>query len=110
MDITLITIVIFVFVAIVFLLLFLFRSTNNKSFMAEDGSVFESKADLDIYESLYQKTLPLFSELDTKGSSQIILGFDKIFINKLTKEGFNDLKTLVKYRRQIESLSVLINN
>ena len=38
-----------------------------------------------------------------------ILGFDKSFISNLTTEGFPDLKTVVKYRKQIKLLSDLIN-
>ena len=109
MDITLIAIAIFILIALVFLSLFLFKSINKKSFTAEDGSVFDTKSDLDLYQNLYDKTKPLFSPDNEKGSSQLILGFEKVFLSKLTSEGFSDLKTLVKYRKQIKSLSELIN-
>ena len=109
MDITLIAIVIFILVPIVFLSLFLFKSINKKSFTADDGSVFDSQSDLDIYKNLYDKTKPLFSTDNENGSSQQILGFEKLFIYKLTTDGFADLKTLVKYRKQNKSLSELIN-
>ena len=110
MDITLIAIAIFILVAIVFLLLFLFKSINKKSFRAEDGSGFDSQSDLDVYQNLYEKTKPLFSNYDEKGSAQQILGFEKSFISKLKTEGFADLQTLVKYRVQLKSLSDLINS
>ncbi len=110
MDITLIAIAVFVFVAIAFLALYLFKSINKKSFTAEDGSVFDSQPDLDLYQRLYDKTKPLFSPDDENGSSQQTLGFEKTFISKLTIEGFPNLKTLVKYRKQFKSLSDLINN
>ena len=109
MDITLIAIAIFILVAIVFLLLFLFKSINKKSFRAEDGSVFDSQSDVDVYQNLYEKTKPLFSSDVEKGSAQSILGFEKSFITNLSSEGFPDLKTLVKYRKQFKSLSDLIN-
>ena len=109
MDITLIAIGIFIFVAIVFLGLFLFKSINKKSFTAEDGSVFDSESDLDVYQKLYEKTKPLFSSDAEKSSAQSILGFERSFITKLSSEGFPDLKTLVKYRKQFKSLSDLIN-
>ena len=109
MDITLIIIAIFIFIAIVFLSLFLFKSINKKSYTSEDGSVFVSQSDLDSYNNLYNKTKPLFVTDFDKGSSLQILGFEKVFISKLTGEGFSDLKTLVKYRKQIKSLSDLIN-
>ena len=110
MDITLIAIAIFILVAIVFLLLFLFKSINKKSFKAEDGSVFDNQSDLDVYQKIYEKTKPLFSNYDEKGSAQQILGFEKSFISKLTAEGFPDLKTVIKYRKQFKSLSDLINS
>ena len=110
MDITLIALAIFILVAIVFLLLFLFKSINKKSFRATDGSVFGNQADLDVYQKLYEKTKPLFSNYDEKVSAQQILGFEKSFISKLTTEGFSDLQTLFKYRVQLKSLSDLINS
>ena len=109
MDITLIAIAIFILIAIVSLTLFLFKSINKKSFTAKDGSVFDSQSDLQLYQKLYDKTKPLFSPDNEKGSYQQTLGFEKLFLSKLTSEGFPDLKTLVKYRKQFNSLSDLIN-
>ena len=109
MDITLIALAIFILIAIVFLSLFLFKSINKKSFIAEDGSVFDTQSDLDLYQNLFDRTKPLFSTDDEKGSVQQILGFEKIFLSKLTTDGFPDLKTLVKYRQQFKLLSDLIN-
>ena len=109
MDITLIAIAIFILVAIVFLGLYLFKSINKKSFTAEDGSVFDCESDLDVYQKLYEKTKPLFNSDVEKASAQSILGFEKSFITKLSSEGFSDLKTLFKYRKELKSLSDLIN-
>ena len=109
MDITLIAIAIFILIALVFLSLFLFKSINKNSFKAEDGSVFDTQSDLDLYMNLYEKTKPLFSSNNEKASPQQLLGFEQLFISKLTTEGFADLKTLVKYRKQFKSLSDLIN-
>ena len=109
MDITLIAIAIFILIAIVFLSLFLFKSINKASYTADDGSIFDNQSDLDLYQKLYDETKPLFSLDPEKGSSQQILGFDKTFLFKLTTDGFPDLKTLLKYRKQLKSLSDLIN-
>ena len=109
MDITLITIAIFILIAIVFLGLYLFKSITKKTFIAEDGSVFDSEAELDVYQKLYEKTKPLFSGIADKASAQPILGFEKSFIIKLSSAGFSDLKTLVKDRKQFKLLSDLIN-
>ena len=110
MDMTLIAIAIFIFIAVVFIVLFLFKSINNKSFRAEDGSVFTNQSDLDVYQNLYEKTKPIFVIDDEKNPNEIILGFQKPFLTKLTKDGFQDLKTLIKYRKQFISLSELINS
>ena len=109
MDITLIAIAILILIAIVFLTLLLYKSINKKSFTAEDGSVFDTQSALDLYLKLYEKTKPIFSPDDENASAKQILGFEKIFLSKLTTEGFPDLKTLVKYRKQFKSLSDLIN-
>ncbi len=79
MDITLIAIAIFILVAIGLLALYFFKSINNKSFIANDGSVFDNQTDLDIYQNLYEKTKPIFSNDDENCSSQQILGFEKYF-------------------------------
>ena len=109
MDITLIAIAILILIAIVVLILFLFKSINNKSFIAEDGSIFDNQSDLDLYQSLFDKTKPFFIVDNEKGSAQSILGFQKSFLTKLTAEGFPDLKSLIIYRKQFKSLSDLIN-
>ena len=83
MDITLIAIAIFIFVAIAFLIIFLFKSINKKSFTAKDGSVFDTQSELEIYQTLYDKTIPMFMPDDEKNPSQSILGFQKSFLNKL---------------------------
>ena len=106
---TLIVISIFILLALVFLTIFLFKSINKNSFKAEDGSVFDTKSDLDLYQKLYEKTKPLFISDDKKDSAIAILGFQKSFLTKLKAEGFPDLKSLVKYREQFKELSDLIN-
>ena len=109
MDITLIAIGAFILIAIVSLSAFLFKSINKKSFIAKDGTTFDNQSDLDLYQNLYDKTIPLFTPFDENASTQSILGFQKSFLTKLTSEGFSDLKTLIKYRKQFKSLSDLIN-
>ena len=71
--------------------------------------MFDNQSDLDLYLNLYDKTKTLFCPDDDKSSTQQSLGFDKLFLSKLTTEGFPDLKTVLKYRKQIKSLSDLIN-
>tara|TARA_Y100001968_G_C19151038_1_gene616185 strand:+ start:185 stop:517 length:333 start_codon:yes stop_codon:yes gene_type:complete len=109
MDITFIAIAFFILVAVISLLIFLFKSINKKSFIAEDGSSFDNQLDLELYNSLYDKTKPIFSDDEEIGTNQPILGFDRLFLIKLKKEGFRDLKTVVKYRKQLILLSDLIN-
>ena len=110
MDITLIVIAFIILLALVFLLLFLFKGINKKSFIADDGSVFENQSDLDLYISLFEKTKPLFTVNYDNDSSASILGFEKLFLSKLTTEGFKDLPNLIKYRNQFKLLSELINS
>ena len=109
MDKIFITIVFFILLAFVFLLIFLFKSTKASVYQASDGTVFNNKSDLDVYQSIYEKTKPLFSNDDDINTKDIILGFDKQFLNKLKSDGFSDLKTIVEYRNQFKSLSNLIN-
>ena len=109
MDIAFVAIAFFILLAIVFLLVYLFRSVEKKSFLAKDGSSFKNQYDLELYERLYEKTKPLFSDIETNPSNQSLLGFDKSFLNKLRNDGFDDLKTIVNNRKQFQLLSDLIN-
>ena len=109
MNIALIAIVFFILLAILLLILFLSKSINKNKFIADDGSVFKNESDLDDYQALYEKTKPLFSGLEDIAPNQEILGFEKIFLTKLTGEGFKDLKSIVKYGKQFALLSDLIN-
>ena len=88
----------------------MFKGINKTSFIANDGSVFDTQSDLDVYQNLYEKTKPIFSVEDGNASNQSILGFDKLFLSKIKKDGFQDLKSLVKYRAQFKLLSDLINS
>tara|TARA_Y100001968_G_scaffold331489_1_gene386342 strand:+ start:1446 stop:1778 length:333 start_codon:yes stop_codon:yes gene_type:complete len=109
MDIKLLVISIILLLAISFLLLFLLKSFSRATFTADDGSIFDNKSDLDSYQALYARTKSLFLLEYQQNSNYPLLGFDKLFLTKLTREGFTDLKTLFKYRKQIKSLSDLIN-
>tara|TARA_Y100001968_G_C19035842_1_gene562057 strand:- start:138 stop:470 length:333 start_codon:yes stop_codon:yes gene_type:complete len=109
MDITLIAIVFFILFAVIFLVFFLLKSINKKSFKGDDGTEFDSQIDLDLYQNLYEKTMPLFSNNNEEGSANPVLGFQKSFLTKLLTDGFPDLKTLIKYRKQFKALSDLIN-
>ena len=110
MDTTFATLASFILIAIGILLFSLFKSINNKSFIASDGSEFDNQSDLDVYYKLYENLIPLFSDIESKDLNQDIQGFTQLFLIKLTKEGFVDLKTLVKYRKQLKLLSDLINS
>ena len=109
MDSTFIALALFLFLALAIILLLFFRIINKKSFIADDGSVFDSQSDLETYKGLYRKTSVLFVVDDQQSPSKEILGFEQVFLTKLTREGFADFKTLFKYRKQIKSLSDLIN-
>ena len=109
MDITLIAIGIFIFAAVIILIFSLLKSINKKTFTAKDGSTFDTQSELEVYQNLYDKVIPLFMLDDERDKGQTILGFQNSFLNKLKSEGFSDLKTLVQYRKQIKSLSDLIN-
>tara|TARA_B100001250_G_C19238161_1_gene545281 strand:+ start:198 stop:530 length:333 start_codon:yes stop_codon:yes gene_type:complete len=98
-----------ILVVLGFLLLFLFNNLKKESFLSSDGSSFTSQSDLDLYEDLLIKTKPLFSIEEGTSNSQTILGYQKIFLTNLKTDGFKDLKTLIKYRKQFMALSSLIN-
>tara|TARA_B100001250_G_scaffold395789_1_gene401081 strand:- start:1393 stop:1725 length:333 start_codon:yes stop_codon:yes gene_type:complete len=110
MDIAFVAIAFFILLAIVVLLLFLIRGVEKKEFLATDGSSFKNQNDLELYERLYEKTKPLFSDVETNSTNQSLLGFDKSFLSKLRNDGFDDLKTIVNYRKQFQLLSDLIKS
>ena len=57
----------------------------------------------------YDKYCGLNCSLISVDIEKTARAFEKLFLSKLTTEGFSDLKTLVKYREQFKSLSDLIN-
>ena len=109
MDITLIAIAFFLLLAIAFLILFLLKSFNKKTYKADDGTVFDIQSHFETYQILYDKTRSLFLSDDENSNIKTSLGFEATFLNKIIKNAFPDLKTLVKYRKQIKLLSDLIN-
>ena len=109
MDIKLIGIASFLLLAIVVLILYLFNNITNKTFKSNDGIILDSQEDLDLYEKLCKSTKPFFSLDDQQNSNNTILGFDKSFLTKVTIEGFSDLKTIIKNRKQFKMLSDLLN-
>ena len=105
MDKTLIAIVTFIALALILLISYLLKSLKKLTYKANDGSIFQDRADLDIYEKLAEGFNPLFSYENSENP----LGFDKTFLSKIRTDGFTDLQTLIKYREQIKKLSDLIN-
>ena len=85
MDITLFAISLFIVIAILFLLIFLSKSFNKKTLKAADGSIFSKTSDLEAYESIYEKTKPLFESFEDKGSREEILGFEKSFLIQIKR-------------------------
>ncbi len=109
MDKTLLTILFFLLLSIVFIVVFLVTGIKKSNFVASDGTIFQNQSDLDVYQKLLEKTKILFTYDQENLKNQLILGFDTSFFNKIRTEGFKDLKTIVKYRKQFEILSELIN-
>ena len=87
----------------------MFNSIRKQTFIAKDGTIFLTQSDLNAYQVLLEKTKPLFFFDEDEIEPSLILGLDKAFLIKFRREGFNDLKTIVKYSTQIKILSDLIN-
>ena len=90
----------------VFFLFFLLR--EQKSIKAVDGTLFSSEEACRSYEIVLERVNALFKEREKNSSIEpfdLQMGFTKL----LTKEGFVDAKTLIKYRYDFEKLVKLFN-
>ncbi len=104
---------VFLYVTIVAVILFIIISLTlikkKETFKASDGSLFMNKEDYEIYENLTIKLAPLFN--DSKGNDKLInsLGLDTTFVDLLKNKGFKDLKSIIIYKEQFATLSILLN-
>ncbi len=90
----------------VFFLFFLLK--EQKSIKAFDGTLFSSEEACRSYEIVLERVNQLFKEGE-KNSSIEPFDLQMGFTNLLTKEGFVDAKTLIKYRYDFEKLVKLFN-
>ncbi len=75
---------------------------------ASDGTRFKSKEACISYEATLETLKPLYEENDSNAYKSF--GFKQDFIELLKTTGFKDLKTLMKYRDDIQKLVELFKN
>ena len=85
-----------------------FLGEETNSIKAVDGTLFSSEEACRSYEIVLERVNALFREKEKNSSIEpfdLQMGFTKL----LTKEGFIDAKTLIKYRYDFEKLVKLFN-
>ena len=112
MDLTLIIIVIVILIGLIGLGIYLVTSTSKKKFVASDGTTLDSKVEQETYESLLKTFKVIFdpTEFANLKQNKEILGLKTAFLDKLKVSGFEDLKTLVKFKDDFIKLSELLQN
>jgi len=106
MDSTLIFIALVLLIAISALSIFLLKSTNKKTFKSIDGTVFFNELEFHNYEKKFERLNCLY--LDNSQKSKNILGLNPAFLTLLRGKGFNDLKTLLTYKKDFTLLAKLL--
>ena len=89
-------------VAFLFLLL-----REQKSFLAIDGTRFASEKACNAYDEVFERMNLLYLK-DEKNSESSTLGLQVAFLTLLKEKGFQETKTLMKYRDQFIKLSNLL--
>ena len=89
-------------------LFFLLR--EEKSIQAKDGTRFPSEQACQAYEAICERVNTLYVEDKKRPSNALILGLGPEFLKLLKRDGFSDVKTLIKYREDFRNLSQILNN
>ncbi len=85
----------------------IFKQVQGKVIEASDGTRFNSEESCRAYESTLDRLKPLYQESDS--SLDKVLGFSQGFLELLKNTGFRDLKTLLKYKGDIQKLVELFD-
>ncbi len=89
-----------------FLLFLILR--EQKTIKAIDGTAFASEEACRTYEILLDKMSKLYAASE-KNSVRETFGLKPEFLQLLKNEGFSEVKTLIKYRKEFEQLTNLFN-
>ncbi len=98
----------------IFLFRYLFSSdiSQDKVFLAVDGTKFDNQRSCNEYDLLYKRLICLYQEdalLKSKNKKEI-LGLNLLFVKQLKNEGFSDIKTLINYKDDFHKLTELLNS
>tara|TARA_B100000700_G_C15062280_1_gene866695 strand:- start:3588 stop:3929 length:342 start_codon:yes stop_codon:yes gene_type:complete len=107
MDRPLIFIGIILIIGVGSLAIFLLRSTSQIKIKAIDGTLFPNQSECTKYELLLSKLSCLYE--DDIQPKQNILGMRPSFVSALRTNGFSDLKTLLLFKDDLNTLVNLIN-
>ncbi len=87
-------------------LFFLLR--EQKSYIAIDGTKFSSEKACEAYNKVFERVNLLYIKPENKSESTT-LGLSASFIRLLKERGFEETKTLIKYREEFIRLSKLLS-
>tara|TARA_Y100001970_G_C13958608_1_gene711994 strand:- start:525 stop:851 length:327 start_codon:yes stop_codon:yes gene_type:complete len=107
MDLTLIFLGLVLLIAISALAAFLYKSTSKKTFKSIDGTEFFDEIKCQNYDKKLEKLNCLY--LESSRTSKNILGLSPVFLTLLRSKGFEDLKTLLEYKKDFTLLSKLLD-
>ncbi len=92
--------------ALTSLLLFLLLR-EQKSILASDGTRFSSESARNAYEEILSDITNLYLETTNKSASNDKFGISKEFLKLLKEQGFQETKTLIKFRSDFVKLAKL---
>ena len=99
------------FAGILLTVLFLFfLLREQKSIQAKDGTRFPSEQACQAYEANCERVNTLYVEDEKRPSNTLILGLSPEFLKLLKGDGFGEVKTLIKYRKDFRNLSQILND
>ena len=89
--------------------LFSSNTNNKKTFVSKDGTRFSDQESCDNYEVICERFTSLFNEaaLRTNKKKNDVTGLRISFLKLLKSDGFQDAKTLIKYKADFRKLADL---
>ena len=108
MNISLLLIIAALLIGLAFIIYLLVSNGNKKRFISIDGTNFTNEESCLEYNALIEKLSPLYQ--DDLSSNKEILGLSVSFIKDMRNKGFNELKTLISYKQDLNDLVKLLND
>ena len=96
-------------VLVVSFFIFIFIRRGKNSYEASDGSILRTNEELLRYELILNKLNIIFNQDQKDNKDFQEIGLDFNFVDVLKNKGFSEPKILIKYRKELNIISDILN-